>query len=116
MLLLRGKAIYLDSDLEKWRTSRNTGGRPPGGVGQEQRQHKQPPPPSLAWCSYLPGRGCAFVNEQNLNAHSFSLHRTPVRSAFLVPLLVICFISSLVIALEVIYQKAEQVSKVVSRI
>ena len=56
---------------------------PPRALEQQQRWHKQQPPPSKACCpSLLPGRGCAFVNERNLNAQSLSLHRTPVSSTF----------------------------------
>ena len=59
-----------------------TAGSPPRALEQQQRQHEQPPPPSKAWCSHFSGPGCVYVNEQNLNAHALSLHRTPVPSAF----------------------------------
>ena len=51
------------------------------GHWQQQRQYEQPPPPSKAWCLLFPVRGALFANEQNLNAHSRSLHQTPVSSA-----------------------------------
>ena len=60
-------------------------GSPLRALEQQQRKHEQPPPPSKLWCLFLPGRGYAFVNEQILNercnAHSLSLHWTPVSSA-----------------------------------